>query len=213
MDDHHVRLPLNVFYRRSRLAAPPLVGDWPADQVSQFVTNVGTEDRAIQILQRFYGELESLCEGALAVTLEIQLSEYGPVHGSAETDTEWLRGILSRLQAVFKSVLERGTPWDRITYAEALLSRLRAGVEMHPDKWQEDARTISYFILSTVRTVRDQASSQGHVDEDVLVRLCFSPNPSPARTHAVRARSGTSLPRSSLSTSVPPLFSACQIVH
>lgn len=173
MDDHHVRLPINVFYRRSRLAAPPLVGDWPADQVRQFVANVGTEDGALEILHYFYNKLKPLCEGALAATARLQLSEHGPVPGSAETDTQWLRRILTHLQTVFESVLERGAPWKRIAYAEALLSKLRAGIEMHPDKWQEDARTVSYFILSTVRTVKDQASSQGRVDEDVLVRRGF----------------------------------------
>lgn len=204
MSSARVRLPDDAFYRQSRLAAPPLTGDWPVEEVRQFVPTITDEHVARDILQRFYNDLKPLCNEVLAALSSTRLG-HGEIEGFAGTDAQWFRQILDGLVSVFEYVLEEGDEEDRIVHVEALRSKLRADVEKHPYDWRTNARTVAEFIIATLREVRVQALSQ-HINRELLVRSLFLPSARFLSLDAALARSGTDSRRSNSSTSVCTCF-------
>ncbi|BGP00726.1 hypothetical protein NBRC10513v2_000849 [Rhodotorula toruloides] len=166
MSNARVRLPDNAFYRQSRLAAPPLMGDWPVEEIRQFVPGIRDEHDAKDILQRFYDELKPLCDEVLAALHSTSFG-HGELEGFVGTDAQWFRQIIDGLVSVFEYVLEEGDAEDKIIHVEALESKLRADVEKHPYEWRTKARTVAEFIISTLREVRVQALSQ-HINRELL---------------------------------------------
>ncbi|BGP23664.1 hypothetical protein JCM10295v2_002565 [Rhodotorula toruloides] len=168
MTSGRVRLPDDAFYHLSRLAAPPLHGEWPVEEVRQFVTTITDGQIAEGILQRFYAELKPLCEAIRANFRSIPLG-HGAIEGHAGTDIQWFDQLLDGLVSVFEYVLDEGDEEYKIVHAEALASKFRADVEAFPKNWHTKARTVAQFIFSTLRKVRRQMA-QLHINQELLWR-------------------------------------------